>query len=142
MSKFTDTVARNTPKGTHLCCGWPAEEFRQEKTAEWVCNACEHRWHETITGHNVVRGDFDDSECGECGETLETRIVEIEDETDYSDELGFSHEECDTCGALAGDRYAVTALPDDPKQRDNYYALKCCGDCLQWIANGEEPCDD
>ena len=55
------------------------------------------------------------------------------------DNLGFSHDCCELCGALAGNRHAVTALPDDPSTNSDYYTYEVCGDCLAFIANGDLP---
>jgi hypothetical protein len=47
------------------------------------------------------------------------------DENEDRDNLGFSHIECDLCGALPGDRHAVTALPENPADNHDYYAVLC-----------------
>lgn len=55
--------------------------------------------------------------------------------------LGFSCHPCDICGALAGDRHAVTAYRDLPSlQNGDYLTLEVCADCLCYIANGDLPC--
>jgi len=68
-------------------------------------------------------------------ETLE----EVE-EDDERDDLGFSHEGCDLCGSnLGGDKYAATALPEDPSKNRDYIPLEICKDCLMFLANGDVP---
>lgn len=52
------------------------------------------------------------------------------------DEGGFSWQHCDTCGSgLGGMRYAAHAF--DHKKSPVH--LDVCGDCLNYIANGDEP---
>jgi len=56
------------------------------------------------------------------------------------DDLGFYNYPCELCWSpLAGDRYAVTALPRDPAKTPNYETFRVCSDCHQFIANGQLP---
>ncbi|MBK7179593.1 MAG: hypothetical protein IPH82_20850 [Chloroflexi bacterium] len=59
------------------------------------------------------------------------------------DDLGFSIDCCDTCGALPGIRHAATAMPSDHADKD-YVPLSVCEDCVQYTTNGETPvnCED
>lgn len=60
---------------------------------------------------------------------FDTLGINIEDHDE------FSSCRCDTCGtSLAGDRYGVTGLIDGEE-----YDLRCCTDCVHYIANGELP---
>lgn len=58
------------------------------------------------------------------------------DESDCGDEGHFSWSACDCCGSsLGGTRYAAHGLDSE----GNIVHLDVCVDCLQFIANGEEP---
>ena len=47
------------------------------------------------------------------------------------DLLGESHHRCDLCGSyLFGNRYAVTALPEDPATNPDEITLEVCEDCF------------
>ena len=51
------------------------------------------------------------------------------------DQEGFSHERCDLCDALPGDRYSAHGIA---KGGDiTHYSI--CSDCVQYVANGELP---
>ena len=58
---------------------------------------------------------------------------------DSTDEGHFSWQPCDTCGSsLGGDRFAAHYV--DPTDVERYPChIEVCVDCLQYIANGEEP---
>lgn len=56
--------------------------------------------------------------------------------------IGFTWAPCELCGALPGERYAVTALPSNPAKNRDYVPFEVCGDCLNYVANGEEPNHD
>jgi len=52
------------------------------------------------------------------------------------DEGHFSWGRCECCGSrLGGNRYAAHGIDQD----DNLVHLEVCVDCLQYIANGDEP---
>lgn len=71
---------------------------------------------------------------------LEWRDARIEM---HDGDLGFSNMACDLClTALGGERYAVTALPENPAENPDYLALEVCQDYLMWIANGELPFEE
>lgn len=120
-------VERNTPAGTHLAVGWLDAEHD-------ITHAAYCAWAQDLIDdleEGVDIGTF---------QTFDEWKQMKRDEDANRDELGFSHEGCDLCGGLAGDRHAVTAMPDS-SESDDYYALRVCGNCLQYIANGEVPDD-
>lgn len=51
---------------------------------------------------------------------------------------GFSHNRCECCGGLAGDRYHVsyTSINDED---DLNGVCEVCSDCAGYIANGDVP---
>ena len=112
---YEKMIATNTPKGyPQLVCGWPDEE------------------HGITWGRYIehLQGLLDD---------LDEGVWRQRDENEDRDNLGFSHIECDLCGALPGDRHAVTALPENPADNHDYHALSACGDCMYYIATGDLP---
>ena len=70
---------------------------------------------------------------------LEHWVGRQRDENEDRDNLGFSHIECDLCGALPGDRHAVTALPENPADNPDYIPLSVCEVCMYYIASGDLP---
>ena len=127
MSEFTDTIERNTPEDyPHLVCGWPDEKHGITWYA--YCDWAKDLIDELEEGSSI--GTF---------QTFQEWKEMKRDEDEERDNLGFCREECDLCGALAGDRYAVTALPDNPAINRDYVALEVCNLCIMWIANGQEP---
>lgn len=70
-------------------------------------------------------------------EYVRRHTPESEDES-----LGFTWSCCELCGAMPGERYAVTALPPNPAENRDYVSFEVCGDCLNYVANGEEPDHD
>lgn len=54
----------------------------------------------------------------------------------------FGQYACDCCGTgLAGARYKMTALPDNPRDDKRYAALEVCQDCYVYLVNGDLPED-
>lgn len=52
------------------------------------------------------------------------------------EELGFSWQECECCGSvLGGNRFKACKI-DSSKELEEY---SVCTDCINYIANGEEP---
>ena len=52
----------------------------------------------------------------------------------------FSTERCDCCGTgLAGSRYKMTALPDNPAEDKRYTSLEVCQDCYLFQVNDDLP---
>lgn len=81
--------------------------------------------------------------CAECQSAYDLDGSQ-DDEPD--DEGGFSYSGCDGCGSsLGGSRYAAHGfiIPEgeDPNDRElwSLVHLDICTDCLQYLANGEEP---
>jgi hypothetical protein len=130
MSRFSDTVARNTPKDfPNLVTGWPDEErgITHDKYIGEMRDRCDDLLNATPDGQDVAPITL------ESFRDWKDRVRE--DECDP----GFSWQDCDLCGALPGNRYPVTALPDEPSENHDYVALEVCQDCLCYIANGDEP---
>ncbi len=127
VQTWLDTIERNTPEGyPNLTCGWPDEE-----------HGITHSVY--IDRAIMALEDLDDGTDIPQFSTFENWKRDRRDELPDRDYLGFSHLTCDLCGALAGDRYAVTALPENPAENHDYVALSICGDCLYFIANGDVP---
>ena len=120
VKHWLDTTERNTPTNyPHLVCGWPDEEHG----ATWV---------------NYIDCLITMLEGMDEGDPLPTLTFEAWRNEDR-DNLGFSWNDCDLCGSAAGDRHAVTALPDNPAENHDYVALSVCNSCLMYIANGDVP---
>lgn len=83
-------------------------------------------------------------EAMEPGDTLEIREPS-EHDVSNADEGGFSWSECDFCGStLGGDRYPAHGIlaptPEEAqKPGTKIEHFRVCGDCLQYVANGELP---
>lgn len=122
--QYETMIEVNTPDGfPNLMCGWPDEEH----DITWSVY------------HDYVKDLVDYMEDGEDAPELPSFKDWCDSERDSNpdrDNLGFYHTECDLCGALPGDRHAATAWNDD---MSNWWALKVCGDCLCYIANGDYP---
>jgi len=56
---------------------------------------------------------------------------------EVSEEGHFSHDRCDMCRSLPGNRYAAHGTIDGTS-----YHFEVCQDCLMYIANGELPEDE
>ena len=112
--EFMDAVERNTPEGYQLVCGWPLPSHEDYK--DWIEN---------------VLNNLDEDE--DMPNLMGFRAWQESQEPD--DELGFSWQDCELCGAKPGDRYKATAI----KLGSESYAYEVCGDCLQYIANGDLP---
>jgi len=127
VKDWLDTIERNTSERfPHLVCGWPDEEHGITHNAY-------------VEAAMVELEDLEDGEDVQPWPSFEQWKTERRSVDEYRDELGFSWDDCDLCGGLAGDRHAVTALPDNPAENHDYVALSVCGDCLYFIANGDVP---
>ncbi len=126
VKDWLDTIERNTPEGDHLSCGWPDEEHGITHNA--YVEAAMRELEDLNDGADIPQFP-----------TFENWKKTQRDEDEDRDNLGFSSLRCDLCGGLAGDRHAVTALPDNPAENHDYVALSVCGDCLCFIANGDVP---
>ena len=127
VKDWLDTIERNTSEHyPHLVCGWPDEEHGITHNAY-------------VEAAMVELEDLEDGEDVQPWPSFEQWKTERRSVDEYRDELGFSWDDCDLCGGLAGDRHAVTALPDNPAENHDYVALSVCGDCLCFVANGDVP---
>lgn len=127
VQTWLDTVDRNTPEGfPYLAPGWPYAEHGIT--------------HSAYIGRAIMRLEgLDDGADIPQFQTFENWRRDQLDKGEELDNLGFSWKACDLCGGLAGDHYAVTALPKNPAETHDYVALSVCGDCLGYIANGDVP---
>lgn len=127
VKEYEATVAANTPEGyPNLVAGWPDEEhdITWDAYIEW--------------GHDVMDDVAEGDDIG-AFQTFEEYKQQERDANTDRDYLGFSYENCDLCGALPGDRHAVTAYPEDVPNNLDYVALSVCSDCLMFVANAELP---
>ena len=61
---------------------------------------------------------------------------------DDSDDAAFSWSACDGCGSTyGGDRYPGHGFIDSKAATDEMVHLDLCVDCVQYIANGDEPAE-
>jgi hypothetical protein len=128
-SEYEIMIAVNTPIGfPHLVCGWPDEEVGITWD-NYLSDAI--KWVEAT----------DEDEDVQPYKSFDVWKDEVRGQDEERDNLGFSHERCDLCGALAGDRHAVTALPVEQTSRYDYVALACCTSCTMYVANGDVPDD-
>ena len=127
VKDWLDTIERNTSEHyPHLVCGWPDEEHGITHNAY-------------VEAAMVELEDLEDGEDVKPWPSFEQWKTERRSVDEYRDELGFSWDDCDLCGGLAGDRHAVTALPDNPAENHDYVALSVCNSCIVYIANGDVP---
>ncbi|NCC40911.1 MAG: hypothetical protein EOM21_15980 [Gammaproteobacteria bacterium] len=119
---------RTFPDFPNISLGWPAAEhgveWDDEKAYAAYLEECAFSDEEAAPFEVWMNGD---------------RQADLE-ELEGADDLGFRHSSCDLCGSfLEGDRYAATALPENPAENPDYIPLEVCGDCLYFIANGDVP---
>jgi hypothetical protein len=120
---------RNTPsKYPVLHCGWP--DIEHGITHDAYIASC-----------IAALEDVYENEDAPAFSSFKEWVERMREENEDRDNLGFSWQDCDLCGALAGHRYAVTGYPESFPDCDDYIALEVCGDCLCYIANGDVPCD-
>ena len=125
VKQYEKMIAANTPKGyPQLVCGWPDKEH-------------DITWGRYIEHLRTLLDDLAEADPLPVFKTFDE--WKQGERTEDRDNLGFSHFHCDLCDALPGDRYAVTALPEDPAKNHDYIPLSVCSYCLQYIANGELP---
>jgi hypothetical protein len=115
-----------TPEGFPVILpGWPDEEYGIHQAA----------WEEYC--------DDLAEDCASAGEPYEPDDFETWRErrrADIPETQGFSHFNCDICGALPGERHAMTAFPEnftDENSSGEYMPLEVCSDCLLWFVNGD-----
>ena len=127
VKDWLDTIERNTSEHyPHLVCGWPDEEHGITHNAY-------------VEAAMVELEDLEDGEDVKPWPSFEQWKTGRRSVDEYRVELGFSWGDCDLCGGLAGDRHAVTALPDNPAENHDYVALSVCNSCIVYIANGDVP---
>lgn len=114
--------AENLAKqGYHLVPGWPADEYNLG-------------WNDYISW---CHDQLDEVEEGDDVQPFPTYAVWRDERMPDGDE-GFTWMCCELCGGKAGGRYAVSAVRHEPY---DYIPYSVCGDCLQYIANGDLPED-
>ena len=139
MSHISDCVAAlATDKFPNVVPGWPRAEHDREVRAEITCLDCGCVDHQTRTMKGTPEPpDFDDwcENCGSCH--VKGRIFDDAELDDQVNEFGTWA--CDCCGSgLAGARFAVTGLPENPAENEDYITYEVCIDCYYFIVNGEE----
>ena len=81
--------------------------------------------------------------CDECYRFLCDSSNPTEEEREAAEEPNFSSSWCDGCGSsFGGDRHPAHAYLESPHpatRLDHLIHLEVCCDCVQYIANGEEP---
>lgn len=116
------TEAENLAKqGYHLVPGWPADEYNLG-------------WNDYISW---CHAQLDEVEEGADVQPFPTYVA-WRDERMPEEEGELSWHDCELCGGKAGNRYAVSAVRHEPY---DYIPYSVCGDCLQYIANGDLPED-
>ena len=118
------TEAENLAKqGYHLVPGWPADEYNLG-------------WNDYISW---CHDQLDEVEEGADVQPFPTYVAWRDERMPDGDgDEGFTWMCCELCGGKAGNRYAVSAVRHEPY---DYIPYSVCGDCLQYIANGDLPED-
>ena len=125
VEKFESGIPRGYPV---IMCGWPDREHGITHDAY-------------IASCISVLEDLCEGEDAPLLGSYEEWVDRQREDNPERDDLGFSWQDCDLCGALGGERYAATAFPEVIGEGTDYVPLEVCGDCLCYIANGEVPCD-
>ena len=114
--------AENLAKqGYHLVPGWPADEYNLS-------------WDDY---RNWCHDQLDNMDDGDNAPQLQPYIAWRDARMPDGDK-GFSWMYCELCGGKAGNRYAVSAVRQEPY---DYIALSACAMCYQFVANGDLPED-
>jgi hypothetical protein len=108
-------------QGYDLVPGWPADEYNLS-------------WDDYISW---CHDQLDEVEEGDDVQPFPTYEAWRDERMPDGDE-GFTWMCCELCGGKAGNRYAVSAVRQQPY---DYIPYSVCGDCLQYIANGTLPED-
>lgn len=128
-SEWVEKFESGIPKGYPvIMCGWPDREHGI--THDAYIASCISVLEDLCEGEDAPL-------LGSYKEWVEGQREDNKDR----DNLGFSWQDCEICGALAGDRYAVTAFPSPIGDGTDYVPLEVCDCCLLYIANGDLPCD-
>jgi len=123
LKKFESGVPDKFPE---LVCGWPDAEHGITHSA-YVVNCIE------------VLEDLEEGQDAPVLGSYKEWVERQREDNPERDDLGFSNLPCEICGALAGDRYAVTAFPSPIGDGTDYIPLEVCDCCLLYIANGDLP---
>lgn len=123
VEKFESGIPKDYPV---IMCGWPDSEHGITHDAYIASCISELE-------------DVYDNEDAPTFPTFEAWKEQMRKENEDRDNLGFSWQDCDLCGALGGERYAATAFPSSIGDGTDYVPLEVCQDCIVYIANGEVP---
>ena len=116
------TEAENLAKqGYNLVPGWPADEYNLS-------------WDDY---RNWCHDQLDKMDDGDNAPQMQPYIAWRDARMPDGDE-GFSWMCCELCGGKPGNRYAVSAVRQEPY---DYTPYSVCGDCMQFVANGDLPED-
>ena len=116
------TEAENLAKqGYHLVPGWPADEYNLS-------------WDDY---RNWCHDQLDKMDDGDNAPQLQPYVAWRDARMPDGDE-GFTWMCCELCGGKAGNRYAVSAVRQEPY---DYIPYAACSDCMQFVANGALPED-
>ena len=118
FSLEADNLAK---QGYHLVTGWPADEYNLG-------------WNDYISW---CHDQLDEVEEGTDVQPFPPYEAWRDERMPDGDE-GFTWMCCELCGGKAGNRYAVSAVRHEPY---DYIPYSVCGNCLQYIANGDLPED-
>ncbi len=122
--QYESMIRTHTPYGyPNLVCGWPDTEHG----IDW-----EFYKDDCLSLVDAMQ-EGDDAPSFQ---SFKEWCVTERNKAPNRDNLGFSNRHCELCDALPGERYAVTAYD---RSMDEYRALAVCGDCLDYIVNGEVP---
>ena len=118
---FSTEAESLAKQGYNLVPGWPADEYNLS-------------WDDY---RNWCHDQLDKMDDGDNAPQMQPYIAWRDARMPDGDE-GFTWMCCELCGGKAGNRYAVSAVRQQPY---DYIPYSVCGDCLQYIANGTLPED-
>ena len=118
FSMGADNLAK---QGYDLVLGWPADEYNLS-------------WDDY---RNWCHDQLDNMEDGDNAPQMQPYIAWRDARMPDGDE-GYSWMCCELCGGKAGNRYAVSAVRQQPY---DYIPYAVCSDCYQFVATGELPED-
>ena len=118
---FSTEAESLAKQGYNLVPGWPADEYNLS-------------WDDY---RNWCHDQLDKMDDGDNAPQMQPYIAWRDARMPDGDE-GFTWMCCELCGGEAGNRYAVSAVRQQPY---DYIPYSVCGDCLQYIANGTIPED-
>ncbi len=118
---FSAEAENLAKQGYNLVPGWPADEYNLS-------------WDDY---RNWCHDQLDKMDDGDNAPQMQPYIAWRDARMPDGDE-GFSWMCCELCGGKAGNRYAVSAVRQEPY---DYTPYSVCGDCMQFVANGAIPED-